>query len=134
MLLWLWHRLAATALIRSLAWEPPYAASVALKRQKINQSGNCVISILRFSLYSGSVSNSHLSSHNHLLSIGDVFSLASWFLWLVQSMRIWRGVTSVNLYLIHMTSVSLYCVYLNVALFNVFFFPHYKIMLGISAL
>ena len=24
-LLWLWHRLAATAPIRPLAWEPPYA-------------------------------------------------------------------------------------------------------------
>ena len=30
-LLWLWHRLAATALIRLLAWEPPYVAGVALK-------------------------------------------------------------------------------------------------------
>ena len=25
-LLWRWHRLAATAPIRPLAWEPPYAA------------------------------------------------------------------------------------------------------------
>ena len=36
-LLWLWHRLAATALIRILAWEPPYAAGAAqemAKRQK----------------------------------------------------------------------------------------------------
>ena len=33
-LLWLWCRLAAVALIRPLAWEPPYAASAALKRQK----------------------------------------------------------------------------------------------------
>ena len=33
-LLWPWHRLAATAPIRPLAWEPPYAAGVALKRQK----------------------------------------------------------------------------------------------------
>ena len=32
-LLWLWCRLAAAALIRPLAWEPPYAASVALKRK-----------------------------------------------------------------------------------------------------
>ena len=32
--LWLWCRLAAVALIQPLAWEPPYAASVALKRQK----------------------------------------------------------------------------------------------------
>ena len=30
MLLWLWHRPAATALIRPLAWEPPYAAEAAL--------------------------------------------------------------------------------------------------------
>ena len=33
-LLWLWYRPAATALIGSLAWELPYAASVALKSQK----------------------------------------------------------------------------------------------------
>ena len=33
-LLWLWCRLAAIALIRPLAWELPYAAGVALKRQK----------------------------------------------------------------------------------------------------
>ena len=33
-LLWLWYRLAAIALIQSLAWKPPYAMSVALKRQK----------------------------------------------------------------------------------------------------
>ena len=33
-LLWLWCRPAAVTLIRPLAWEPPYAADVALKRQK----------------------------------------------------------------------------------------------------
>ena len=33
-LLWLWHRPAATALTRPLAWEPPYALGVALKRKK----------------------------------------------------------------------------------------------------
>ena len=36
-LLWLWHRPVATALIRPLAWEPPYAAGAApekAKRQK----------------------------------------------------------------------------------------------------
>ena len=39
-LLWLWHRLAATALIGPLAWEPPYASGAALekaKRQKQNK-------------------------------------------------------------------------------------------------
>ena len=30
-LLWLWCRLAAVALIRPLAWEPPYAKDAALK-------------------------------------------------------------------------------------------------------
>ena len=30
-LLWLWYRPEAAALIRPLAWEPPYAAGVALK-------------------------------------------------------------------------------------------------------
>ena len=33
-LLWLRHGIVATALIRPLAWEPPYAAGMALKRQK----------------------------------------------------------------------------------------------------
>ena len=32
-LLWLWCRLAAIALIRPLAWEPPYAPGVALQRK-----------------------------------------------------------------------------------------------------
>ena len=32
-LLWLWRRPVATASIRSLAWEPPYASGAALKRQ-----------------------------------------------------------------------------------------------------
>ena len=33
-LLWLWCRLAAAAPIRPLAWEPSFAMSAALKRQK----------------------------------------------------------------------------------------------------
>ena len=36
-LLWLWGRLAAMALNRPLAWEPPYAPCAALKRQKQQQ-------------------------------------------------------------------------------------------------
>ena len=31
---WLWHSLAAVALIRPLTWEPPYAVGAALTRQK----------------------------------------------------------------------------------------------------
>ena len=34
LLLWLWCRLAAVGLIRSLAWELPYAAEAALKTHK----------------------------------------------------------------------------------------------------
>ena len=31
---WLWRRLAATALVRPLAWEPPYAVGAALEKTK----------------------------------------------------------------------------------------------------
>ena len=37
MLLWLWCRLAAVALIQPLAWEPPHAVGTALKSQKNNK-------------------------------------------------------------------------------------------------
>ena len=40
MLLWLWHRPAAVAPIRPLAWEPPHAAGEALKRQKTKTKQN----------------------------------------------------------------------------------------------
>ena len=33
-LLWLWHRPVATAPIRLLAWEPPYAVGAALEKTK----------------------------------------------------------------------------------------------------
>ena len=38
--LWLWYRLAATALIRPLAWEPPYSTGVALGRGVGGDLGN----------------------------------------------------------------------------------------------
>ena len=34
MLLWLWRRPAATAPIRLIAWEPPYALGAALEKAK----------------------------------------------------------------------------------------------------
>ena len=37
---WLWHRLSATALIRPLAWELPYAVGPALKSQKTKTKKN----------------------------------------------------------------------------------------------
>ena len=33
-LLWLWHRPVATALIRPLTWEPPYATGAAIKKER----------------------------------------------------------------------------------------------------
>ena len=33
-LLWLWHRPVATALIQALAWEPPYVAGAAPQKNK----------------------------------------------------------------------------------------------------
>ena len=39
-LLWLWCRLAATAPIRPLAWEPPYAAGAALEKDKKEKNNN----------------------------------------------------------------------------------------------
>ena len=44
-LLWLWHRPVATALVRPLAWEPPYAAGAALEKTKKKK-------ILEFKFYS----------------------------------------------------------------------------------
>ena len=32
--MWLWHRTAATAPIKPLAWEPPYAVGAALEKAK----------------------------------------------------------------------------------------------------
>ena len=50
-LLWLWCRLATVALIRPLAWEPPYAAGVALKpkkKKKICDVLLCSITMMNF--------------------------------------------------------------------------------------
>ena len=40
MLLWLWRRLVATAPIRPLAWEPPYAAGAAQEIAKKKEKRN----------------------------------------------------------------------------------------------
>ena len=42
-LLWLWHRLAAIALIQALAWEVLYAAGAALKRKEKKKKSNCQV-------------------------------------------------------------------------------------------
>ena len=45
-LLWLWHRPAARALIRPLAWELPYVVGAALKRQKTKKKKKVIIIII----------------------------------------------------------------------------------------
>ena len=41
-LLWLWRRRAATATMRPLSWEPPYAAGAALEKTKRQEKKNHV--------------------------------------------------------------------------------------------
>ena len=53
-LLWLWRRLAATAPVQPLAWEPPYAARAAqemTKRPKKKEVGKLVVIKMKFSAY-----------------------------------------------------------------------------------
>ena len=45
-LLLLWHRPVAAAPIRPLAWETPYAAGVALKRQKTNKQRSLSLQVV----------------------------------------------------------------------------------------
>ena len=50
-LLWLWCRLAATALIRPLASELAYALGVALKRQKNKQTNKILLTSLKIATF-----------------------------------------------------------------------------------
>ena len=45
--LWLWHRPAAVAPIGPLDWELPFAASVALKKEKILDMISVFLNLLR---------------------------------------------------------------------------------------
>ena len=52
-LLWLWCRPAATAPIRPLAWEPPYAEGAALEKGKIQKKikKSILYSIINYNHY-----------------------------------------------------------------------------------
>ena len=54
-LLWLWHRPAARALFRPLAWEPPYAASAALKRHTHTHTHTHKMLLMRSQMEIGNV-------------------------------------------------------------------------------
>ena len=81
-LLWLWRRPAATAPIRPLAWEPPYAAEAALemakrqKKKKKKRSNPCHSSYP--SCYSDNAGSLTTESHGNcsvLLFISRYFML-----------------------------------------------------------
>ena len=55
-LLWLWHRPAATALIRRLAWEPPYAAGVTLKGKKTKNKPKLILKSIVFLYFFSNIS------------------------------------------------------------------------------
>ena len=52
-LLWLWRRMAATAPIRPLAWEPPYATGVAPEKAKRQKKKKIYIYIYIYILFIG---------------------------------------------------------------------------------
>ena len=59
-LLWLWCRPVATALIRPLAWEPPYATGTALEKgkktgKKKKQNNNRVIHLVLYKCISNKI-------------------------------------------------------------------------------
>ena len=49
-LLWLWYRVAAVDPIQPLAWEPPYATGVALKKQKKKKKKKIEVNFLRLQI------------------------------------------------------------------------------------
>ena len=82
-LLWLWCKPAATALIRPLAREPPYAADAALEirqKKKIIDFSSQPFSMINHTLLFLLVTpQAHLSWSNHLFVLGSVvqFSVLS---------------------------------------------------------
>ena len=50
MLLWLWHRPEATALIGPPPWEPPYAVGAGLEKKKIKSNKIRIITSLNLFL------------------------------------------------------------------------------------
>ena len=70
-LLWLWHRPVATAPIRPLSWEPPYAAGAALGKAKRQKKKKVT---LRSSRHGTAETN---PTRNHEVA-GSIPGLAQW--------------------------------------------------------
>ena len=70
-LLWLCRRPAVTPSIRPLAWEPPYALGMALKRQKINKQTKTV--------QPKGVNSSIYPQHRYCATVGVLVCLVFFF-------------------------------------------------------
>ena len=77
-LLWLWHRLAATASIRPLAWEPPYTLGVALKRQKKKSLSPLIIHFSPYGWQPDVSIQRFLSIEVRIKSVIEWYYLALW--------------------------------------------------------
>ena len=107
-LLWLWCRLAATALIQCLSWELPYTSGVALKKSK--KKVTAFFWTLLMSWW-GSMANSFLIFH--LLSLMKRHSMP--FL----SLKIYLLLCSIDSNIIYSLSPRFLYLY---SLFDIFFF------------
>ena len=81
-LLWLWHRPAATAMIRLLPWDLPYASGVALKgkKNKKQKTNKQKTTLQTGHLIKNSGDLSSKSSSGSWLCLGYLISLNSFFI------------------------------------------------------
>ena len=77
-LLWLWRRPAAVAPIGPLAWEPPYAAGAALKRQKTKKKKKFCSSIV-----------AEISIGQHSSDAGQMGGFCFFFFFVILGLHLW---------------------------------------------
>ena len=73
-LLWLWHRPAATARIRPLAWEPLYATGTALEKSKKKKKKKENVIHLPLPIYDPSTFSKNMSHYVNWSSSETHFS------------------------------------------------------------
>ena len=70
-LLWLWHRPEATAPIRPLAWEPPYATGMVLKKT------NTQLQLLAYTTATATWDPNHICKLHHSSQQRQILNLLS---------------------------------------------------------